>query len=76
MSLSTLQRLRTARDEMPASAVELEGLTKSMPARGGQPPKRRWTGSTSSSRAARSSRLLGPNGAGKSTLINILAGLW
>lgn len=75
MSLSTLQRPRPARDEMPATAVQLEGLTKVYAGSHGQPPKRALDGVDLVIPRGSFFALLGPNGAGKSTLINILAGL-
>ncbi len=58
-----------------APAVDIEGLTKIYPARGGQPAKRALDEVTLSIPRGAFFGLLGPNGAGKSTLINILAGL-
>ena len=75
MRPSTLQRPLTARDEMPASAVELEGLTKVYAGSRGQPPKRALDAVDLAIPRGSFFALLGPNGAGKSTLINILAGL-
>jgi ABC-2 type transport system ATP-binding protein len=83
MSLPTLQRPGTGRDELPepaaailpAHAIEIEGLTKVYAGSRRQPEKRALDGVDL--RVPRGSffGLLGPNGAGKSTLINILAGL-
>jgi ABC-2 type transport system ATP-binding protein len=75
MSVAPPQRRDAARDELPALAVELEGLTKVYRGSNRQPPKRALD--TVDLAVPRGSffALLGPNGAGKSTLINILAGL-
>lgn len=69
------QRPPEARDEMPAFAIELEGLTKVYAGSHGQPPKRALDAVDLVVPRGAFFALLGPNGAGKSTLINILAGL-
>jgi ABC-2 type transport system ATP-binding protein len=75
MSLPPPQRRAAARDELPALAVELEGLTKVYRGSGRQPPKRALDAVDLAVPRGSFFALLGPNGAGKSTLINILAGL-
>ena len=57
------------------SAIEIEGLRKLYPARGGEAPKEALKGIDLTVPQGSIFGLLGPNGAGKSTLINILAGL-
>ena len=75
MSLAALQRPGPARDEMPALAIELAGLTKVYAGNRGQPRKLALDGVDLRVPRGAFFALLGPNGAGKSTLINILAGL-
>jgi ABC-2 type transport system ATP-binding protein len=75
MSLPLPQRRDAARDELPALAVELEGLTKVYRGSNRQPPKRALDAVDLAVPRGSFFALLGPNGAGKSTLINILAGL-
>jgi ABC-2 type transport system ATP-binding protein len=75
MSLPPPQRRDAARDELPALAVELDGLTKVYRGSNRQPPKRALDGVDLAVPRGSFFALLGPNGAGKSTLINILAGL-
>ncbi|TCM82577.1 ABC transporter ATP-binding protein [Rhodovulum steppense] len=60
---------------MGENAIEIERLTKTYAASGGQPPKPALKGVDLAIPAGSIFGLLGPNGAGKSTLINILAGL-
>ncbi|WP_116085808.1 ABC transporter ATP-binding protein [Tropicimonas sp. IMCC34011] len=60
---------------MTGNAIEIDGLTKTYAAVGGEPPKTALDGVDLTVRAGAIFGLLGPNGAGKSTLINILAGL-
>jgi ABC-2 type transport system ATP-binding protein len=85
MSLLTPQRPASLRDELPSSAqgpvdlpahaIELEGLTKVYAGSRRMPPKRALEGVDLQVPRGSFFALLGPNGAGKSTLINILAGL-
>ncbi len=56
-------------------AIEIEGLSKTYAASGGEPPKQALKGIDLTIPTGSIFGLLGPNGAGKSTLINILAGL-
>ncbi len=60
---------------LPASAVEIKGLTKTYRGSKGMPPKQALKGVDLAIPRGSIFGLLGPNGAGKSTLINILAGL-
>jgi ABC-2 type transport system ATP-binding protein len=61
----------------PTAAIEIAGLRKTYPGRGGgtAPGKEALRGVSLSVPTGSFFGLLGPNGAGKSTLINILAGL-
>ena len=61
--------------ELPAHAIEAEGLVKVFPAFRGTPAKRALNGVDLHVPRGSIFGLLGPNGAGKSTFINILAGL-
>ncbi len=61
--------------ELPAHAIEAEGLVKVFPAYRGAPAKRALNGVDLHIPRGSIFGLLGPNGAGKSTFINILAGL-
>ncbi|MBM9593621.1 ABC transporter ATP-binding protein [Roseitranquillus sediminis] len=58
-----------------SNAIEIEGLRKTYPASGSEPPKEALKGVDLTIPEGSIFGLLGPNGAGKSTLINILAGL-
>lgn len=60
---------------MSQNAIELEGLSKTYPSQGGEPPKRALNAVDLAIPTGCIFGLLGPNGAGKSTMINILAGL-
>jgi ABC-2 type transport system ATP-binding protein len=62
-------------DLMPASAIEISGLTKTYRGSKGRPGKEALKGIDLTIPRGCIFGLLGPNGAGKSTLINILAGL-
>ncbi len=57
------------------NAIEAVGLSKTYPARGGQPAKDALKGVHLGVPRGSIFGLLGPNGAGKSTFINIMAGL-
>lgn len=61
--------------ELPAAAIEVEGLEKLYPGTGGRAAKHALKGVNLTIPRGSIFGLLGPNGAGKSTLINILAGL-
>ncbi|HTH97497.1 MAG TPA: ABC transporter ATP-binding protein [Stellaceae bacterium] len=62
-------------DEAPDLAIEINGLTKHYPARGGAPGVLAVDNIDLAIPRGSIFGLLGPNGAGKSTTINILAGL-
>src|SRR5512147_1230456 len=71
-----LERVRgQAKQEPPAAAIRVRGLTKVYGARRGQAGKRALDGVDLDIPRGTLFGLLGPNGAGKSTLINILAQL-
>ena len=59
----------------PDAAIEVTGLRKVYPPRGGEPEKVALSGIDLAVPRGAIFGLLGPNGAGKSTFINILAGL-
>ena len=61
--------------DLPAYAIEAEGLFKTYPASKTSPEKRALNGIDLKVPRGSIFGLLGPNGAGKSTFINILAGL-
>ena len=64
-----------AKQELPAAAIRVRGLTKVYGGRRGQTGKRALDGVDLDIPRGTLFGLLGPNGAGKSTLINILAQL-
>lgn len=69
------EAITRAADEVPANAIEVRGLRKVYPARGGQAEKLALADVDLAIPRGAMFGLLGPNGAGKSTFINILAGL-
>ncbi len=67
--------MRDERPDMPDTAIEITGLTKTYRATAKSPAKEALRGVDLAIPRGSIFGLLGPNGAGKSTMINILAGL-